>query len=393
MLRGGGKELGYYEIGITKETPTGTEIIEAISEPLTITLAFDFTDKTNIVVYRYHGSDVDTLTTTHNTEDEFIDLNAQEGTIVLHVKNFCTYAIGYTLVQSSSSSSSHSTPSSYSITIPSIKGGTVSADKTLARSGSKITLTVKPDTGYHLDSLNVLDRNGKPVDLKDNKDGSYTFTMPSGKVTVDAVFKPDEEETGSCDGGEGCPSSKFPDLDTSAWYHEAVDYVIKTKLMQGNPDGTFAPNGTVTRAQMATVLWNMKGKPVVNYYMTYSDVSEEAWYAEAIRWATSEGIMQGFGNGQFSPDSPITREQVATTVYRYEQRYGSGGFSGAWTYRLPFSDLDQISDWAFEAVAWCNKEEIIEGKDNLMFDPAGDVKRYDLAVILMRYVIPKEEDK
>ena len=263
-------------------------------------------------------------------------------------------------------------PASFSVTVPSdCEGGSVTADSASTIQGSKVTLTVKPDEGYHFGSLTVHDRNGKAVKVTDNGDGTYTFTMPYGQVTVKAEFTK-------------CGSLDFTDLDIKAWYHDYTDYVINHGLMRGS-GGLFEPGGTVTRAQMVTVLWNMSGKPVVNYYMTYSDVSEKAWYAEAVRWATSERIAKGYGNGKFGPNDTISREQMAAMMYRYEQKYGDGGFTGDWMYRLPFTDLDRISDWAFEAVAWCNMRGVITGKGNGVFDPKGFAQRSELASILTRY--------
>lgn len=291
--------------------------------------------------------------------------NGEDG-ISFTVKSLSPICVGWTAPPSSSSSY-------YNVTIPSdFEGGSVTSDRTSVRSGSKVTLTVKPDEGYHFGSLTVTNRNGKPVELTDNGDGTYTFTMPYSQVTVDAEFVK-------------CGSLDFNDLDASAWYHDYTDYVIAHGLMQGTGGGLFAPDGTVNRAQMVTVLWNMSGKPVVNYYMTYSDVSEEAWYAEPIRWATSEGIAAGYGGGLFGPNDPISREQMAAMMYRYEQKYGEGGFTGDWMYRLPFTDLDQISDWAFEAVAWCNMKGVMSGKDDDIFDPKGPAKRSELAAVLTRF--------
>lgn len=294
--------------------------------------------------------------------------NGEDG-ISFTVKSLSPICVGWTAPPSSSGSY----PSYYSVTVPSdFEGGSVTSDRASAQQGNKVTLTVKPYDGYHFDSLTVNDRNGKPVELTDNGDGTYTFTMPYGQVTVAAEFVK-------------CGSLDFTDLDASAWYHDYTDYVIAHGLMNGIGGGLFEPGGTVNRAQMVMVLWNMSGKPVVNYYMTYSDVSEDAWYAEAIRWATSEGIASGYGGGLFGPNDPISREQMAAMIYRYEQKYGDGGFTGDWMYRLPFTDLDQISDWAFESVAWCNLNGIIKGKDNGVFDPKGLAKRSEMAAILTRY--------
>ncbi len=269
--------------------------------------------------------------------------------------------------------SSVSYPAYFSVAVPSdFEGGNVTSSRTSAMQGSRVTLTVKPDEGYHFGSLTVRNRYGKPVEVTAGEDGTYTFTMPYGQVTVEAAFVK-------------CGSLSFTDLNAGAWYHDYTDHVIAQGLMRGIGGGLFAPDGAVSRAQMVTVLWNMRGKPVVNYNMTYSDVSEEAWYAEAVRWATSEGIAGGYGDGRFGPGDPITREQMAVMLYRYEQKYDSGGFIGDWMYRLPFTDLDQISDWAFEAVAWCNMKGVITGKDDNIFDPKGPAKRGELAAILTCY--------
>ena len=311
------------------------------------------------------------ITTGENAGDmENLEPTNGEDGISFTVKSLSPICVGWTAPPSSSGYY----PSYYSVTVPSdLEGGNVTSNRTSAQQGSKVTLTVKPDEGYHFDSLTVNDRNGKPVEVTDNGDGTYTFTMPYGKVTVEAEFVK-------------CGSLDFTDLDTKAWYHDYTDYVIAHGLMQGTGNNIFAPAGTVNRAQMVMVLWNMSGKPVVNYYMTYSDVSEDAWYSEAVRWATSEGIVGGYGNGKFGPNDSITREQMAVMLYRYEQKYGDGGFTGDWMYRLPFTDLDQISDWAFEAVAWCNMEGVITGKDNNVFDPKGFAKRSEMAAILTRYL-------
>ncbi len=278
------------------------------------------------------------------------------------------------VIPSTPATPSNPAPATYSVTVPEKSdGGSVAVEPKNAAEGTSVKLTIKAENGYHLDELTVLDQDGKAVALKDNQDGTYTFTMPAGTVSVETTFVK-------------CTTVSFPDLDPTAWYHEHTDYVISHGLMNGNEKGLFEPNGTVTRAQMVTLLWNLKGKPVVNFYMTYSDVSEETWYAEAIRWATSEGIVSGCGDGSFGPADTITREQMAVMLYNYKKKYGDGGFTGAWMYRLPFEDLDQISDWAFEAVAWCNMKGIITGKGNDLFDPKGQATRAEMAAILTQYL-------
>ncbi len=276
----------------------------------------------------------------------------------------------------------HAAPSAptYIVGIPQAENGAVKADTLRAAANGKVTLTVTPDDGYVLDSLTVTDSTGKAVTVTDNGDGTYTFTMPQGGVTVEAAFK-----LKPCDGGEACPSRKFTDLDANAWYHEYTDYVITADLMRGIGGGLFDPDGTVERAQMVTVLWHMQGDPVVNFAMAYSDVAEDDWYAEAVRWAASEGIAGGYGDGMFGPTDPITREQMATMLYRYAKQYGGSGFDAGEPYELPFADAAKVSDWAVEASVWCSRKGILTGKEHNLLDPFGTAKRCEMAAILMRY--------
>ena len=130
------------------------------------------------------------------------------------------------------------------------------------------------------------------------------------------------------------------------WYHEAVDYVLRNGLMNGYSNGTFGPNNNLTRAQFAQILFNKEGRPVVNYLLLYSDVANGVWYTEAIRWATSRGIVGGYGNGMFGPNDNITREQLAVMLWRY------AGSPAATDKELHFTDADQASGFALEALRW-----------------------------------------
>ncbi len=362
-----GTDLEFIEISIQKTVSKEgvddeTTQLHETQSVITLVIPYDFTGKGAVAVYRYHDNAAETLSEGEGVDGTF-RLDRENGLIYVYNSKFSTYAIGYT---------SQTSPTSYAVTAPKTEHGTVTADRWYAVTGRRVTLTARADEGYHLASLTVTYGNGRPVKLTDNGDGTWIFVQPAGRVTVTAEFVP-------------CLSLGFTDLDTGAWYHDYTDYVIAHGLMQGIGGGQFAPDGTVSRAQMVTVLWNMSDKPVVNYYMTYSDVSEEAWYAEAVRWAAREGIAGGYGDRSFGPDDPITREQMAAMIYRYEQKYGDGGFTGDWVYRLPFTDLDKISDWAVEAVAWCNMEGVITGKDDNLFDPRGPAKRSEMAAILTRY--------
>lgn len=270
------------------------------------------------------------------------------------------------------------TPPSFAVNVAKTKHGTVMASPASASSGTTVTITATPDICYKLSQLHVIDSGGSELEVKDNGDGTYAITMPDGPVTVMTEF------AFACDGGASCPSRAFADLDTGAWYHEYVDYVIAHRLMEGIGGGTFAPNSSITRAAVTTILWRLEGCPVVNYLMSFDDVADGSWYTEAVRWATSEKIVEGKGNRLFGTYDPIRREELAVILYRYE-RYLGGGFAGDWMFRLDYTDAADISDWAYEAVCWTTMNGIIEGNGNNKFEPKGTVTRTEAAAILMRF--------
>ncbi len=170
---------------------------------------------------------------------------------------------------------------------------------------------------------------------------------------------------------------------TPHWAARAVDMARRLDLMAGESGTTFAPDAPVTRAMAAQVLYNLAGRPE-GAEAAFPDVAADAWYAPAVAWGARTGVIQGYDNGTFGPEDPVTREQLASLIYRYEQAQG-GGFSGDWAYRLPFSDLEALSDWALEAAAWCNMQGVMTGKTGGRFDPAGTATRGELATILTRY--------
>ena len=213
-----------------------------------------------------------------------------------------------------------SSVSAYAVTVAGSEHGKVSADCARASGGSAVTLTVAPDGGYELDVLTVADSRGNAVRVIARSGGKYAFTMPDRDVTVSAVFAPLPEEPDDaqkpCDGGEDCPSRGFTDLGSvEAWYHAAVDYVLQSGLMSGYGEGLFGPDDNLSRAQFAQILYNREGKPAATGLGAFTDVAPEAWYAPAIAWAAERGVVSG--GGMFGPDDSITREQLAVMLWRY----------------------------------------------------------------------------
>ena len=259
--------------------------------------------------------------------------------------------------------------SSYPITVPGkTENGTLTVSPRSAEKGDSVTITVKPDSGYQLDDLAVTDKNGKELKLTDKGNGKYTFTMPSGKVKINATFTKEAEP------------SPFSDVSTSAYYYEAVKWAAENGITGGVGNSLFAPNQPCTRAQIVTFLWRAAGSPVVNYLMPFTDVDEGAYYAEAVRWAASCGIVTGQTETTFGTDSVCTRAQAAAMIYRCAQAQGKG-FTGAWMFHLPFTD---VPEWAYESVAWCYMNGVTTGVSETSFAPGNDCTRAQIVTFLWR---------
>ena len=260
--------------------------------------------------------------------------------------------------------------SSYPITVPSkTENGTVTVSPKNASAGSTVTITVKPDSGYVLETISVTDKNGNDLKLTDKGNGKYTFTMPGSKVEVKATFMEDNSVL-----------NFFYDVSNDAYYYEAVKWAVENGITGGVGSSLFAPNQPCTRAQIVTFLWRAAGSPVVNYLMPFTDVDEGAYYAEAVRWAASCGIVTGLTETTFGTDSVCTRAQAAAMIYRCAQAQGKG-FTGAWMFHLPFTD---VPEWAYESVAWCYMNGVTTGVNETAFAPGNDCTRAQIVTFLWR---------
>ncbi len=279
-----------------------------------------------------------------------------------------------------------SSPVYYSISTPSATGGKVTVKPARAAAGDRVTITVTPNGGYQLASLTVAGRNGKPLDLTEKEDGTFTFIMPSRTVTVSAEFEPLPPEPAETPDPEETPelpwNNPFPDVPDTAWYYGAVRFVTEKGLMNGYEDGQFRGEDYLSRAQLAQILYNKEGKPSAGQGISFIDVAAGAWYAGAIAWASEKGIAGGYGDGQFGPDDSITREQLVVMLWRYAG-------SPASTAALPFLDEQQISGYAREAVCWAVENNMVQGYENGTFDPAGATTRAHAAQILQNYLEPQ----
>ena len=272
--------------------------------------------------------------------------------------------------RSSSGGSSGSSSPSYAVTVPDkTEHGTVTANRRYAEKGDTVTITVTPDSGYVLETITATDKNGNDLKLTNKGNGKYTFTMPASKVEVKATFMEDNSVL-----------NFFYDVPNDAYYYEAVKWAAENGITGGIGSSLFAPNQPCTRAQIVTFLWRAAGSPVVNYLMPFTDVDEGAYYAEAVRWAASTGIVTGLTETTFGTDSVCTRAQAAAMIYRCAQAQGKG-FTGAWMFHLPFTD---VPEWAYESVAWCYMNSVTTGVSETSFAPGNDCTRAQIVTFLWR---------
>lgn len=257
---------------------------------------------------------------------------------------------------------------SYQVIVEQADHGEAVSNRDRAAAGSTVTLAVTPERGYALDTLTVTDAQGNALRLTEQDGGKYTFTMPASTVTASAVFAP-------LPGDADCPSRAFSDLDTGEWYHEAADYVLRERLMDGYSGGRFGPNDPVSRAQLAQILWNHAGKPAAAR-SAFPDIPASEWYTGAVDWASETGIVSGYSDGRFGPDDSVTREQLAVMLWRYS---GSPSAAGQ---TLPFPDAGRVSGFALAAMRWAVKQGILSGRSDGRLDPGGYATRAQTAQML-----------
>ena len=315
--------------------------------------------------------------TSDNTAVATVDENGKvtavaEGTAKITVKTVdgektAVCAVTVTAKTSGGSSSGGSSTPTYSITTPDkTENGSVNISSTSAKRGSIVTITVTPDAGYVLDELTVTDKDGKDVALTKKSDTEYTFVMPAGKVEITPSFVKQAEE----------PSRVFVDVKTGDYFYDAVLWAVEKGITNGTSAETFSPEDPCTRAQIVTFLWRAAGSPVVNYAMDLSDVAGDAYYAEAVRWALSEGITTGTSADQFSPDATCTREQAVTFLYRAA---GSPAVSG----ESAFEDVGADAYYA-RAVAWAAQNGVTNGISQALFGTGSDCTRAQIVTFLYR---------
>lgn len=259
----------------------------------------------------------------------------------------------------------------YDVAVSDGAHGSVTVSPKSASKGSTVTVTVTPDKGYALETLSVTDKNGNALDLTDEGGGKYTFAMPSGPVTVTATFMDDNTML-----------NFFVDVPAGAYYYDAVLWAAEGGIVTGTDAVHFSPDASCTRAQLVTFLWRAAGSPVVNYAMNFNDVDSGAYYAEAVRWAASEKVVEGTTAETFAPDAAVTRAQMVTMLYRFAKAQGMDTTQGGMAIR-EFDDFGAVPAYALEAMDWAVNAGVLKGDNNRLL-PQDNCTRAQIMTMLYR---------
>lgn len=259
----------------------------------------------------------------------------------------------------------------YDVAVSDGAHGSVTVSPKSASKGSTVTVTVTPDKGYTLETLSVTDRNGSALNLTDKGGGQYTFTMPSGPVTVAATFMDDNTML-----------NFFVDVPAGAYYYDAVLWAAEGGIVTGTDAVHFSPDASCTLTQLVAFLWRASGKPVVNYAMNFNDVDSGTYYAEAVRWAASEKVAEGTTAETFAPDAAVTRAQMVTMLYRFAKAQGMDTTQGGMAIR-EFDDFDAVPAYALEAMDWAVNAGVLKGDNNRLL-PQDNCTRAQIVTMLYR---------
>ena len=270
------------------------------------------------------------------------------------------------------SSSTGTDVATYPITVKNAKNGDVTASHKSASKGDTVTITVKPDKGYVLDTLTVLDGKDKEIRLTEKK-GKYSFTMPAGKVTVEAMFEIEQPTV------ENPFENPFTDVPAGSYYEDAVIWAVDKGITTGASATAFDPDGICTRAQIVTFLWRAAGSPAAkSSAMPFADVKAGSYYYDAVLWAVEQGITKGTGDTMFSPDATCTRAQIVTFLWRAN---GSPAASG----NSAFTDVASDAYYA-AAVTWAEKNGVTGGIGGGLFGSDNNCTRAQVVTFIYRSV-------
>ena len=354
--------------------PTFQEAVENVKNDKTITLAQNVATDTVVTVARTVKFSIDTSSSSFVFDkDKNIVAGSNTTVNVTGTESPYTYDFSYTRPSSGgpgSSGGSISTPTTYAVNVNAATNGAVAADKKTASKGTTVTVTASPSKGYVVDAVKVVDKDGKDVAVTE-KDGKYVFTMPASAVTVTGSFKAETPAP---------VALPFTDVKSGNWFYDAVKYAYAQSLMTGTSATTFAPNGTMNRAMIVTVLYRLEKSPAVTGASKFTDVPAGQWYSDAVAWAAANKIVNGYDETTFGPMNAVTREQMAAILFRYEQVKGLENVTLEENLNR-FPDQNKISAYAIPALQWAVGQKIIKGNADGTLDPTGTATRAQVAQI------------
>lgn len=228
-------------------------------------------------------------------------------------------------------------------------------------------------------SYRVMDNKGNEIQLLESSSGDYLyFTQPNSRVTLTATITKEEIPWDI--------TTLFSDVIPGSWYYYSVETVYQMGLMTGIDKNSFSPYSDASRGTIATALYQLSDGRTVGYLGSFSDVASNAYQAKAMEWAVDQGLISGYNSGAYAPHNSVTREELALMLYRYEE-YKEGTISLTGSASLPYKDSANVSSWAEEAVRWATQEGLIGGRENGNFDPQSTASRGEVAKILLNYVL------
>lgn len=303
--------------------------------------------------YRFDGWTVEGVTIS-DSSSETVTFTMPSGNV--------TFTANWSSIGGGSSSSS----GDYSISMNTGSNGKISVSPSRADKGDTVTITVKPDSGYVLDTLTVTDKNGDSVKLTEKDENRYTFTMPASKVTVKATFTAETQES----------DLPFTDVSAEDYFYDAVRWAVENNITTGTSAAAFSPSAACTRAQMVTFLWRAAGCPAPKSTSNpFTDVEESDYCYEAVLWAVENGITAGTSATTFSPDAVVTRGQTVTFLYRYD---GASAAADA-----DFTDVSEDA-YYYDAVQWAAESGITTGTTATTFSPDAACTRGQIVTFLFR---------
>lgn len=332
--------------------------VQSITDPYGNTLAEFSHGENSGWMYRVNGSLPGNYMNSYYLEDG-------DDIIVLYTTNY--------LYESGSSWTS--TTTNGLLTVSKTEHGTVTVDPQSPEKNATVTITVKPDKGYALDSLTVTDSQNNTIPVKEKENGTYTFTMPDRAITVKVSFQKIDEESAEL---------SFLDVKDTDWFYEGIKYVYEKGIMKGTSETTFGANDTTTRGMIVTILYRLENEPQTNGGK-FTDVEDGAYYTNAINWAAANGIVNGYTETTFQPNDMITREQLAAILFRYAAYKGYNITTKLDLEHYP--DIANISDYAKETMEWAVGTKLLNGTDSAqgtVLEPQAKATRGQVAVIFMR---------